>query len=119
MAKKHVLKPPTVMNRKKRCRKAAAGPIPGWDFIPIPKPKRYKVQVEMTITRVIEVEVNSVTPLSARRAVLCSWTGEGADRLNAGARDLQEANRRRPVCRSFDMSMGAKYKVIGVEEIDA
>ena len=67
---------------------------------------------EMTITRVIEVEVNSVTPLSACRAVLCSWTGEGADRLNAGACDLQEAD-------PFDMSMGAQYKVIGVEEIDA
>ena len=71
----------------------------------------------MTITRVIEVEVNSVTPLSACRAVLCSWTGESADRLNAGARDLQEAN-------PFDMSMGAacffsrQYKVIGVEEIE-
>jgi len=31
--------------------------------------------------------------------------------VNAGARDLQEAN-------PFDMSMGAKYKVIGVEEIE-
>ena len=76
-------------------------------------PKHYKVQVEMTIKRVIEVEVYSETPRSARRAVLSS--GRHAEYLglasNAGARDLQEAD-------PGDMSMGAQYKVIGVEEIE-
>jgi len=68
-------------------------------------PKHYKVQVEMTIKRVIEVEVYSETPRSARR-VLSSGLAS-----NAGARDLQEAD-------PGDMSMGAQYKVIGVEEIE-
>ena len=66
--------------------------------------KHYKVQVEMTIKRVIEVEVNSDSPRSARKAVLSS----GLASLE-GARDLQEAD-------PGDMSMGAQYKVIGVEE---
>ena len=87
------------MNRKKHTkatRKRTDGgctPIVENKFIPKPL-KRYKVQVEMTITRVIEVEVNSVTPLSAELGFKLSKKEE-----------KRWAN--------------WKYKVIGVEEIDA
>lgn len=74
------------------------------DGTKVPTCKHYKVQVEMTIKRVIEVSVNSDSPRSARKAVLSSGLA-----MAEATRDLQEAD-------PGDMSMGAQYKVILVEE---
>jgi len=72
----------------------------------IPKPcKWYKVQVEMTIKRVIEVELFSDTPRAARRWALSSGTSEAQ-----GARDLQESD-------LAELGRCAKYKVIGVAPV--
>jgi hypothetical protein len=75
----------------------------------IPKTcKWYKVQVEMTIKRVIEVELFSDTPRAARRWALSSGTLEAR-----GARDLQESAH----AELGELGRCAKYKVIGVAPV--